>query len=107
MRNPYAPLQTCRNCGAPIRSDNDPPIDLCENCAARLQSGNEAAVPDPDNQRLPDMISYQVNNLPEGQIESPIGPLQEIPDPDRPPWRPAAAIGTWIFSVAAIIIIPL
>lgn len=89
-------LRSCRLCGALIRQSEDTEQrngDTCAQCAVSgsSYSGVESTRILRDTEAGPDQGSPP---------ERPVGP-------DNPPWGPLTGLGTWAFSVAASIVIPL
>lgn len=123
-------VQNCVNCGAAL--DSEPPAtnNLCRNCA-RSQAGERGlavgsmwAEKDKlhDPAALP--LGEQVEEVSSGRgpdahvLGQAAGVYGEYPaaaqpekeavlDPDRPHWGPLSGIGVWVFSVFAIILVPL
>lgn len=91
-------LRACRVCGAPIHNTENtgqPSDDVCGLCAI-AGSGNPGA-----ELSAPSQVS--VEPTASGTDAPPEPPL----DPDNPRWGPLAGIGTWVFSVAASVVVPL
>ena len=91
-------LRSCRVCGAPIQATEDirqPNDDLCAVCGGAGQ---------------PEIL---LNSSAQGlevelfSTDQPGPPPQPPLDPDKPWWGPLIGLGTWAFSIAASIIIPL
>ena len=89
-------LRTCRVCGATLADDSRQAGNVCGDCAihanAHLYSGmGDSAVL--------------------AEVEQPSGDFSaggtRPPDPDQPAWGPVAAVGVWVASVAAIILVPI
>jgi membrane protease YdiL (CAAX protease family) len=89
-------LRTCRVCGAILADDSRQAGNICGDCAThanvRLDSvmGDSAALAEAGRPSF---------DFSAGRT----GP----PDPDQPAWGPLAAVGVWVASVSAIIIVPI
>lgn len=72
---------------------------MCVQCAFAESGDSEVG-----SRRTPDpqVPPYQVD-----PASPPEPPPVQPPDPDNPHWGPAAGLGTWAFSIAAAIVVPL
>lgn len=89
--------RACRVCGGPIHANENTEQlnnDLCTSCALAGQ---------PEGQ----LTSAPQDLEADAVLTDETAPPQPDPDPDNPRWGPLAGLGTWAFSIAASIIIPL
>lgn len=88
-------LQVCRVCGAPLHDNRDSgqgSDDVCLRCGSADSVDSEVESQDAGIRAL----STDTDSPPEPP-----------PDPDNAHWGPGAGLGTWAFSIAASIVIPL
>lgn len=93
MVDHLASSESCQVCGVVLNKDQFQVDGLCSECA---EAGRQAwrAAPSPHEYSEP-------------FGRSAVLPQQVLaPDPDHPPWGPAAGVSVWMASVAAIIVIP-
>src|SRR4051812_26945611 len=101
MVDQLSSVETCGACGSPLGENRESTDKLCENCQAHrsfdlstdeLRQADAATVGP-----APPYTDYYATT--QSQPEVP-------PDPDHPHWGPITGIGVWLFSVAAIIVVP-
>ncbi|HKP11863.1 MAG TPA: CPBP family glutamic-type intramembrane protease [Blastocatellia bacterium] len=93
MIEPLSHAAACRACGAPFSPSVQTPVRFCPYCGA------EQAAPwsQPDAQPYPppaDQYPFQA-----------VTPAPQPLDPDHPRWGIWTGIGTWAFSVAALLVV--
>ncbi len=92
MIEPLSHAATCRSCGASFSPSMQTPVRFCPYCGAE-QAGTW---PPSDAQPYPPPADqYPLQSVP---------PATQPLDPDRPRWGIWTGIGSWIFSVAALLI---
>jgi membrane protease YdiL (CAAX protease family) len=91
-------VNTCRLCGAAITEGQNNSDNICQPCAANHTTGENKEW-QPNEGQAPYAGFYGP--------ESAVAMLPPKLDPDKPRWGPGVGISTWLFSVAAIIIVPL
>ena len=102
MVDQLSSVETCRVCGSPLGENPEATGNLCENCLANrpadfpTDEGQLAA--GVARQPQPPFSDYYASHAPQPEITT---------DPDRPRWGPFTGLGIWVFSVAAIIVVPL
>jgi len=92
-------LRTCRICGAPVIDNENTGETNGDVCARCTFSGSEYGGADSP----PSAPSAEPEFLP---VDSSL-PAEPLISPDNPPWGPLTGLGTWLFSLAASIAIPL
>ncbi|MFY9572229.1 MAG: CPBP family intramembrane glutamic endopeptidase [Blastocatellia bacterium] len=93
MVDQLATTEACRGCGVLLNNDELQDHGLCAACA---KAGAFEASPDVQF----DSVAANPFDL------APVPGPPVVPDPDNPTWGPPTGISAWIFSVAAIIVIP-
>ena len=98
MIEPLSPASACRACGAPFTPSMQSPVRFCPYCGAEQTA---AWVP-PDAQAYPPPADqYPLQPL----TPAPLTPAPPTLDPDHPRWGIWTGLGTWVFSVAALLIV--
>ncbi|HXG92856.1 MAG TPA: type II CAAX endopeptidase family protein [Blastocatellia bacterium] len=95
-------IDACRLCGAPLVDPQLNLNNLCANCAAP-----ELAILGQTPQAASGSAAEAAAPYSPQRVTPEAEPAQPTSDPDNPRWGPALGIAAWLFSVAAIIIIPL
>ncbi|MFL6216790.1 MAG: type II CAAX prenyl endopeptidase Rce1 family protein [Blastocatellia bacterium] len=93
MIEPLSHAATCRSCGATFNPSVQSPVRFCPFCGAE----QPAAWSQPDIQVYPppaDQYPFQS-----------VAPAPPVLDPDHPRWGIWTGIGTWVFSVAALLVV--
>jgi membrane protease YdiL (CAAX protease family) len=101
MVDQLSPAEACRACGSPLGEDRQGYGELCDHCLAHqpgVTTDDEPGRANADDAPPPPLFSGYYADAP----SQPEGP----PDPDRPGWGPLSGIGIWLFSVAAILVVP-
>ncbi|HKP86258.1 MAG TPA: type II CAAX endopeptidase family protein [Blastocatellia bacterium] len=101
MVDQLSSVETCGACGSPLGENRESTDRLCDECRAHQPvalSTDELRQADADAvQPLTPYADYYATLQPQPEA---------APDPDRPHWGPITGIGVWLFSVAAIIVVP-
>ncbi|MFP5263281.1 MAG: CPBP family intramembrane glutamic endopeptidase [Blastocatellia bacterium] len=101
MVDQLSSVEICRACGSPLGENRGAGGELCDSCLARQWNGST-----PDGSRQSDHDAAPraapINDYYAAAAAQPEGPA----DPDRPGWGPLLGIGVWLFSVAAILLVP-
>jgi len=96
MLEQVSSAEVCRACGAALDQSNPPQDRLCEKCRAQQpiswQQTNAPAI----------AVSPAYSLYEPAATAQPSGQL----DPDRPRWGPWTGLGVWLFSLAAIFVVP-
>jgi membrane protease YdiL (CAAX protease family) len=100
MIDQLSSVEICRACGSPLGENREAGGELCDSCRARQWNGPtpDGSRPGPDSTPPP----APFNDYYAATVAQPEGPA----DPDRPGWGPLLGIGVWLFSVAAILLVP-
>ena len=97
MVDQLSPPNVCRRCGAPLnanRVSTESTDGLCDMCI----QNRDVSWPSTDNPAT--VAPYPSNQFEEASQEF-------APDPDRPRWGVGTGVGVWLFSIAAILFVPI
>ncbi len=97
MQDQLNPTQVCRTCGELIISQDDNRSGQCARCENLLPAPYHAAPVAPGELAGAAVPAFEGPVAPSGET-API-------DPDRPGWGPWTGIGTWLFSIVALVFV--
>src|ERR1051325_954651 len=101
MVDQLSPVETCGACGSPLGENRESTDKPCENCLAHQAAAYSAGEWPPAGRATAQPPTPYGEYYAKTRLQP-----QATPDPDRPHWGPITGIGVWLFSVAAIIVVP-